>query len=76
MGTEPPVDAMDRQLFRVSTTVLLGDGHTASFWKSSWLEGRAPMDLYLDLYRLAWRKNRTVKKELLDQNWTRGLWRM
>ena len=28
------------------------------------------------LYKLAWRKNKTVKEELLNQNWTRGLWRM
>ena len=31
VGTEPPVNAVDRQLFRVSTTVTLGDGATASF---------------------------------------------
>jgi len=70
VGTEPPVDATDKQLFRASTSVLLGDGQTASFWQSSWLEGKAPMDLYPDLFRLAWRKNRTVKEEILNQNWT------
>ena len=40
VGTEPPVDATDKQLFRASTSVLLGDGQIASFWQSSWLEGR------------------------------------
>ena len=34
------------------------------------------MDLYLDLFKLAWRKNTRVKEEFLNQNWTRGLWRM
>ena len=34
------------------------------------------MDLFQDLFKLAWRKNRTVKEELEHQSWTRGLWRM
>jgi len=76
VGTEPPVNAVDRQLFRVSTVVTVGDGATASFWQSSWLNGQAPMDLFPDLFRLAWRKNKTIKEELFQQNWTRGLWRM
>ena len=41
--------------------VNIGDGRKTSFWKSSWLFGRAPMDIAPGLYRLAW---------------TRGLWRM
>jgi hypothetical protein len=28
------------------------------------------------LYRLAWRKNQSVKDDLHNSNWTRGLWRM
>ena len=74
VGTEPPVDAVDQQLFRASTIVTLGNGEKASFWQSTWLGGQAPMDWFL--YKLAWRKNKTVKEELLNQNWTRGLWRM
>jgi len=35
VGTEPPVNAIDRQLFRASTIVVLGDGQKASFWQSS-----------------------------------------
>ena len=76
VGTEPPVDKIDKQLFRASTTVTLGDGQIASFWQSTWLDGKAPMDLYPNLFRLAWRKNKTVKEELENLNWTRGLWRM
>ena len=34
------------------------------------------MDLFPDLFRLAWRKNKIVKEELVQHNWTRGLWRM
>lgn len=76
VGTEPPIDPIDRQLFRVSTTVTIGDGQKKSFWQSSWLHGKAPMDVYPDLFRLAWRKNRSVKDELQNQSWTRGLWCM
>ena len=34
------------------------------------------MDIFPDLFKLAWRKNRSVKEELEHQSWTRGLWRM
>jgi hypothetical protein len=76
VGTDPPCDEIDKQLFRVSTIVTLGDGRQAKFWESSWLDGRAPRDLASNLYRLAWRKNNTVAVDLQNQNWTRGLWRM
>jgi len=76
VGTTVPCDAVDRQLFRISTVVIIGDGCKASFWHSSWLDGRAPIDIAPGLYKLAWRKHRKVKEELQDQKWTRGLWRM
>ena len=76
VGTEPPVTAVDRQLFRASTVVTLGDGAKASFWQSSWMQGQAPMDIFPDLFKLAWRKNKSVKEEVHNQNWVRGLWRM
>jgi hypothetical protein len=34
------------------------------------------MDSYPELFKWAWRKNKSVKEELQNQNWTRGLWRM
>jgi len=34
------------------------------------------MDIFPDLFKLAWRKNRSVREELQHQSWTRGLWRM
>ena len=64
VGSEPPVDAIDKQLFRSSTVVKVGNGETATFWQSSWLNGQAPMDRYPKLYKWAWRKNRTLKEEL------------
>ncbi|KAF8708580.1 hypothetical protein HU200_029954 [Digitaria exilis] len=37
---------------------------------------KAPRDIAPNLYKLAWRKNRTVRDDLQDSNWTRGLRRM
>lgn len=62
VGTKPPVNDIDRQLFRASTMVILGNGEKASFWQSSWLDGQAPMDLFPDLFRWDWRKNKSVNR--------------
>jgi hypothetical protein len=72
----PPCDLTDKALFRASTIVTIGRGDKVSFWHSSWLNGRAPIDIAPNLYPLAWRKNQKVKDDLLHMNWTRGLWRM
>lgn len=76
VGTESPCDDIDRQLFRTSTTVTVENGTKAKFWHCSWINGRAPIDIAPNLYKLAWRKKRTVKKDLTDHSRTRGLWRM
>jgi hypothetical protein len=76
VGTEAPCDEMDKQLFRLSTIVTIGNGLHTKFWESAWLDGQAPRDLAPNLYKLAWRKNNTVAEDLYNQNWTRGLWRM
>ncbi|CAN6171901.1 unnamed protein product [Urochloa humidicola] len=76
VGTEVPCSELDKQLFRASTTVTVGNGQKAKFWESTWLNGQAPRDLAPSLFKLAWRKNRTVREELENDNWTRGLWRM
>lgn len=60
IGTEAPVNDLDQQLFRASTSVTVGNGHKAEFWNSSWLDGRAPRDIAPQLYKLAWRKHNTV----------------
>jgi mannosylglycoprotein endo-beta-mannosidase len=76
VGTEVPCNEIDKQLFRASTLVTLGNGNRAKFWESSWLCGQAPRDLGPNLYKLAWRKNQSVKDDLHNNNWTRGPWRM
>ena len=76
VGYDIPCNETDKQLFRCSTVVTLGDGRTASFWDSTWSDGVAPRDLAPHLYKLAWRKSLTVREEVENQTWTRGLWRM
>ncbi|PVH64828.1 hypothetical protein PAHAL_2G364400 [Panicum hallii] len=66
----------EKARIRKGTVVTLGNGEKASFWQSTWLNEQAPMDRFPDLFKWAWRKNKTVKEELQNQNWTRGLWRM
>ena len=76
VGTEVPCNEQDKQLLRASTYVTVGNGKLAKFWESAWISGRAPRDLAPNLYKLAWRKNITVRDDLEDDKWTRGLWRM
>ena len=54
----------------------VGDGRTAMFWDSSWVNGHAPRDLAPNLYKLACRKGLKLREEVQNQAWTRGLWRM
>lgn len=68
-GMPLPVDKDDMALFNAATRVGLGDGNTASFWNSSWLEGQAPASLYPTLFNHSRRKNRSVKEALTDSKW-------
>jgi hypothetical protein len=51
-------------------------GIKAKCWDSSWLGGLASRDMAPDLYKLAWRKNQSVKDDLNNNNWTRAGWKM
>ena len=68
VGGNLPVNEVDRQLFRASTIVTVGNGKTAKFWEASWLQGKAPRDIAPRLYKLAWRKHLTVKEQLENQS--------
>ena len=75
-GSQIPCDKIDAALFRASTSVTVGNGLKTNFWHDAWLSGKAPIDIAPSLYPLAWRKNRSVAEQLVNLNWTRGLWRM
>jgi hypothetical protein len=68
-GSELPVNADDVALFNAATTVTVRDGRKASFWHSSWIEGRAPASLWPRLYAHSRKKNRTVREALLNRRW-------
>jgi hypothetical protein len=60
---------VDKQLFHLSIKVTIRNGQCAAFWESSWLEGQAPRNIASNLYKLAWRKNNSVAKDLGNQRW-------
>jgi len=45
VGSPVLCSKVDKQLFRSCTTVTVGDGRTAVFWDSTWVNGNAPRDL-------------------------------
>ena len=69
VGFETPNDASDRQLFNAATRVTIGDGKKASFWSSSWLDGKPPKDMAPLIFKASRRKNRTVHDALTEHTW-------
>jgi len=64
-----PVDETDLALFTAATRVTVHDGRKASFWFSSWIDGRSPASLFPLLCRHSRRKNRTVREGVLNGKW-------
>lgn len=70
---EIPCDEMDRNLFRASTQISLGNGKKCKFWSDNWLQGYAPKDIAPTLFRLAKRKTNCVAFELHNNHWITSL---
>ena len=64
-----PCDWRDCDLFAGSTVVTIGDGKTANFWTSSWIEETSPKNIAPNLFRKSKRKKITVRKALQDNRW-------
>ena len=73
VGSETLNDDTDRCLFNAATKVTVGDGHKASFWGSSWLDGLSPKSIAPELFAASRRKNRRVHDALLNYNWISDL---
>ena len=73
VSMELPCDETDRLVFAACTTIRIGNGRKASFWKSSWVQGRRPKDIAPLLYVKSEKKNRVVADALHDNNWIRDL---
>ena len=73
VGSELPCDQGDMNLFRACTLITLGNGQKALFWQDHWT-GSAPLRLVaLELYKITSRKNRSVHKELTNENWIKAV---
>jgi hypothetical protein len=66
----------EQELFRVCTSVTVGDGAKASFWHDHWLYGQAPKEIAPDLLHLARLKNCTIQTALSERTWMKGLRRI
>lgn len=73
INMEIPCDEMDRNLFRASTQISLGNGKKCKFWSDNWLQGYAPKDIAPTLFRLAKRKTNCVAFELHNNHWITSL---
>jgi hypothetical protein len=64
--------SVEREVFDVSTKMVVGDGETALFWVDKWLDGTAIRDIAPDLFALIpkrARKRRTVREALVQRRW-------
>jgi hypothetical protein len=66
-------DSTNRELFNSSTIVTVGRGDRASFWLSSWVNGRAPKSLAPLLFQKARRKNILVQKAMQRNKWVQHI---
>jgi len=64
-----PVDEVDVALFATATRVTVNNGRTATFWWSSWLDGKTPTLLFPLLFQHSKRKNRKVAEALQNEQW-------
>lgn len=73
VGSEIPVDDTDRALFAAATKVTVLNGKKTSFWKSSWLNGQPPSELFPLLFKHSKRKNKTVAQALRMNSWVKDI---
>ena len=59
----------DRIFFAAATTVTVGNGCTARFWNSPWLNGLCPRDLAPSIFAISCNKNSSVQQALTNNNW-------
>lgn len=73
IGRDNPCDNTEKTLFAAATTITVGDGETASFWNSAWMQGRRPRDVMPLVYAISKRKNRSLKEGVTDNVWVQDL---
>ena len=73
VGLGNPCTSKDEDLFAAATEVVVGNGDKASFWHSSWLDGRRPKDVAPLIFDISKRKACTVRKGLANEFWVTHL---
>jgi hypothetical protein len=75
-GLPLPVSQDDHLFFKACTKVQIGNGEKALFCKDAWLQDFILQDRFPDLFKLARRKNLTVKIAMEDGRWMKELQRI
>lgn len=73
VGLDTPCDEIDRDLFAASTEITVGDGNTARFWSSAWIDGRRPKDLMPLVYAISKNRKKTLRQGKEGDAWIRDL---
>ena len=66
----------EKELFKCCTEIHVGKGSKTKFWTDIWLKGTAPKHMAPSCFKLAFRKNQSVAKALMNRTWMRGLRQM
>ena len=73
IGMQLPCDEGDRALFFASTSITLGNGEKASFWRCPWTGSGSLKTAFPALFSHSRRKNRSVKQALTNDTWIQDL---
>ena len=68
IGMGSPCTGDDHIFFAAATTVNVGNGRTARFWNSPWLNGLCPRDLAPGIFAISCNKNSSVQQALTNNN--------
>lgn len=73
VGINTPCNAGDKDLFDATTQVVVGNGALTAFWTDRWVDGRSPMQIAPQLFKISTRKNMTVRGALNNNNWIKDI---
>lgn len=73
LGSKVPCNESDLSLFTACTRITIGDGNKTSFWADRWLQGEAPKDIALDIFKISRKKQITVSEAVHEGRWMQGV---
>ena len=73
LDAETPCTTKDKQLFAAATAITVGCGDRISFWENAWLHGRRLRNIAPAVYNISKKKNRSLRKALVNSNWVHDL---